>query len=451
MSDADDIPVALDGAAIIERAPRVRALVDAATRSGLALDGAWLVGGAVRDAVLGRDAGPDVDIAVEGAGIAFAHLLASATGGDVIAEHAFGTATVLTDLGSEVGGTVRIDVATCRTERYAEPGSLPTVRPGAMIEDDLARRDVSVNAVAVALVPDDDGRHRIVDTQGGLADIELRLLRVLHGRSFVDDPTRIFRVARYAGRLGFRVDDHTRRLALEAVLGGALGTVSAERVRTELELVLREPAWEALTLLASWGVIERLDPRLEAAFHPPLLLRSIDAACGPDPELNNRAWPLRLAALARPLGVDAAGWMGWLGFPGDVVGPAVDHIRLLEAVLARGEELRQLPNSALYLELGEVVDDSVALAALMVGDADQALLTRLVEFSDALRDTRLTVRGDDVVDAGVPAGPLVGRILGVLFLRTLDGELQGEADERRALVELVEEARQTLEPADGGD
>lgn len=442
MSDDADTP--LDGAAILAAAPAVQALRAAADRAGLALDGAWLVGGAVRDAILGRHSGRDIDLAVEGAGIAFAHLLASATGGDVVAEHPFGTATVLVDLGSE-HGTVRIDIATCRTERYAEPGSLPTVRPGAPLDEDLARRDVSANAVAVALAADADGVHRIADPQGGIADIRQRLLRVLHDRSFIDDPTRIFRVARYAGRLGFRVDDHTRRLAIEAVAGGALGTVSAERVRTELELVLREPAWEALTLLASWGVIERLDPRLEAAFHPPLLLPTIDAACGHDPELNRRAWTLRLAALARPLGDDAAGWMAWLGFPGDIVGPTVDHIRLLEAVSARGEALRSMPNSALYLELGEVVDDSVALAALMVGDDDPALVQRLVGFSDALRETRLTVRGDDVIAAGVPAGPLVGRILGVLFLRTLDGELRGEVDERAALAELVDEAQASIE------
>jgi hypothetical protein len=136
--------------------------------------------------------------------------------------------------------------------------------------------------------------------------------------------------------------------------------------------------------------------------------------------------------------------MGWLGFPGDVVNAALDHIRVLDAVIERGAELRAMPNSALYLELGEVVDDSIALAALLVGDEDQQLLRRLVEFGDALRGTRLTVRGDDVVDAGVPRGPLVGRILGVLFLRALDGELPDESAERAALAELVEEARATL-------
>jgi tRNA nucleotidyltransferase (CCA-adding enzyme) len=286
---------------------------------------------------------------------------------------------------------------------------------------------VSVNAIAVALAADEDGEHAIVDTQGGRDDLDARVLRTLHDGSFLDDPTRIFRVARYAGRLGFRVDEHTRALAMEAVTGGALGTVSSDRVCTELRLLLREPAWEALTLLSSWGVVERLDPRLEAAFRPPLLVRSIDEACGTDPDRNRRAWPLRLAALARPLGDDAAGWMGWLGFPADVVHQVAEHVRVL------GVEL--------YIELGELTDDTLALVALAIADTDPALVTRLVEFASAASDTSLTVRGTDVMAAGVPAGPLVGRILGDLFLRSLDGELSGEDDERRALAEIVAEAQ----------
>lgn len=415
------------------RAPRLQALVSRVRETSLALDGVYVVGGVVRDAILGVDSGPDIDLAVEGDAPAFAQLLASATGGDVIATHdAFGTAAVAVDLG-DPWGVVEVDVAGCRTESYAEPGALPRVQLGATIADDLARRDFTVNALAVSLAPNVDGDQSLVDTQGGIDDLRLGLLRVLHDRSFRDDPTRVFRVARYAGRTGLRVDESTRALAMEAIAKGALATISAERVRAELQLVLQEHAWNSLTLLASWGVVERLDPRLEAAFRPPLLLRLIDEACGHDPARNRRSWPLRLAALARPLGADAGGWMQWLGFPGDVIAAVLDHLRLLEAVLERGEELRALSNSQLYVELGDLSDDSLALAALAIADEDPALVARLVEFVTTARDTRLAVRGDDVIAAGVPAGPQVGRILGDLFLRTLDGELSGEVDERAAL------------------
>ncbi|MCW2923698.1 MAG: putative poly polymerase, partial [Thermoleophilia bacterium] len=206
--------------------------------------------------------------------------------------------------------------------------------------------------------------------------------------------------------------------------------------RAELELVLHERAWEPLTLLDSWGVLERLEPRLEAALRPPLLLPAIDGACGNDPELNHRVWTLRLAVLVRALGDDGAGWMRWLGFPAATVGVVLELAIVLDAVLTRGAELRELPNSELYRDLGEVSDDAFALAALAADD-DPTLLTRLAAFHAALRSTRLTVRGDDVVAAGVPAGPAVGRILGELFLRTLDGELRGEDDERRALAQLA--------------
>jgi hypothetical protein len=130
--------------------------------------------------------------------------------------------------------------------------------------------------------------------------------------------------------------------------------------------------------------------------------------------------------------------MRWLGMPSAVVGDVLEHLRVLDTVLERGDELRGLRNSQLYVELGDVGDESLALVALAIADTDPSLLERLVEFAVVARDARLTVRGDDVIAAGVPAGPQVGRILGDLFLRTLDGELRGEADERRAIAEHVE-------------
>jgi tRNA nucleotidyltransferase (CCA-adding enzyme) len=424
------------GAAILARAPRVQAILARARESHLSLDGAWLVGGAVRDAILGRDGGPDVDIAVEGDGIAFAHLLASTLGGEVVAEHAaFGTATIAAPVEPDASRTTAIDVASCRTETYASPGALPDVTLGASIEQDLARRDVSINAIAVSLAAGSDGAHRTVDPFGGVDDLAAGLVRFLHEFSFVDDPTRIVRAARYAGRLHMRVDEATRQRAVDAIHGGAFEQVSADRLRSELELVLREPAWRTLTLLASWGLLDRLEPRLEAVFQPPHIIPAIDRACGDDPDLNARSWTLRLAALVQPLGEDAAGWLGWLGFPGEVIAPVLDHARLLTTTQERGDELRTMRNSELYVELGEPGDDSLALVALAIGDRDPALLQRLVDFATVAHDARLHVRGDDVIAAGVPAGPRVGRVLGDLFLRTLDGELRGEADERRAIAE----------------
>ena len=157
-------------------------------------EGVYLVGGTVRDILLGRE-GFDIDIAVEGDALAFAEGL----GGEVTAHGRFGTAVVRFPDGRHW------DVVTARRETYAEPAALPDVEAGT-IEEDLARRDFTVNAIAASL-GDDFGRLR--DPHDGLADIEAGTIRVLHGRSFVDDPTRIFRAIRYENRLGFRMDDET--------------------------------------------------------------------------------------------------------------------------------------------------------------------------------------------------------------------------------------------------
>ena len=426
------------GRELIARVPAVELLLQRSAEAGLSLDGVWLVGGAVRDAIMVGDGMPtpvfDIDLAVEGEGTTFAELLASALGGDVVAEHRFGTATVLAPF-VQGAPPMRIDVASCRTETYPEGGALPEVTLGATIRDDLARRDITANAIAVPLVPDAAGEYEIVDPFNGMIDIFTRLVRVLHDASFLDDPTRIMRVARYSGRLRFPVDPVTRQLAVDAVAAGAIGTISADRMRQELELVLEEAAWDALTLLAAWGVLDTLDPRLEESFRLPFLIMRLDEACEGNVDLNRRVWKMRLGALTKGLGDDVIGWLRWLGFPGDVIAEVDGHVRLLRFIERAGDDILTLANSDLYLELGEVEDDSFALAAL----AEDRLpnFARLDAYRIALRDTALTVRGEDVIAAGVPAGPAVGRILGTLFLRALDGELTGVDAERAALAELA--------------
>ena len=201
-------------------------LLDAVARTGEA----WLVGGAVRDLLLGRTP-RELDVAVEGDVTA----LATALGGDTLLHEAFGTATV--SVGDE-----RFDLARTRTESYAEPGALPKV-VWAPLADDLQRRDVSINAIAVALPSG-----RVDAVAGALEDLEAGVLRVLHENSFRDDPTRVWRIARYSARLGFSVDPGTAALA--SVAGP--GAVSGERIGNELRLLLGEPdPIAALRVLAS--------------------------------------------------------------------------------------------------------------------------------------------------------------------------------------------------------
>ena len=238
------------------------------------------MGGLVRDLLLGRaDEGTDLDLVVEGSAAALARALAKGLGGRTLEHPVFLTATVLLPDGR------RVDLATARRESYRAPGALPRVEPASLAED-LARRDFSLNALAVRLDRADWGR--LVDTTGGLADLRARRIRVLHPLSFVEDPTRVFRAARFAARLGCRVDPTTRRLALHASRLDVYRALSGDRLRTELELMLAErrpaAALREAGRLGAWSLVDqRAGPRtgtprrLASALAPQAL-----AGLGPD-------------------------------------------------------------------------------------------------------------------------------------------------------------------------
>jgi tRNA nucleotidyltransferase (CCA-adding enzyme) len=227
-------------------APHRRILEQAARWSRESHQPVWLVGGPVRDSLLGRQP-EDVDLAVERGAAGLARALADRLGGRSIEHPDFLTAAALLDDGDIV------DVVTTRRETYAAPGALPSVRAGT-IRDDLLRRDFSVNAIALELESGET-----VDPAGGRADLEARLLRVLHARSFVDDPTRIFRALRLATRLGFAIEPETETLLHASVEANALATVSRERLWRELRLTMREPdAAAALEALAAAKALDAL-------------------------------------------------------------------------------------------------------------------------------------------------------------------------------------------------
>jgi tRNA nucleotidyltransferase (CCA-adding enzyme) len=185
---------------------------------------AYLVGGAVRDLLLDAKT-RDIDIAVEGDARSAARAVADRLGGQVRGYERFGTADVL------MPDNTIYHLATTREETYDAPGALPTVTPASLAED-LRRRDFTVNTLAVGLTGDDLGH--LYDPFGGLADLESKAIRVLHDRSFLDDPTRLLRAVRYATRLEFGLDPETERLAREAVAADALSTVSGKRIRADL-------------------------------------------------------------------------------------------------------------------------------------------------------------------------------------------------------------------------
>ena len=228
-------------------------------------DAVYVVGGAVRDVLLDRTP-HELDFVVEGDAVAVARRAAQRLGGRVIVHERFGTATV-------EAPDATFDLAGARRERYERPGTLPVVELGASLREDLERRDFTVNAIALHLA---DGE--LTFYPDAREDLEAGVLRVLHDRSFVDDPTRLLRLARYGARLGFEPDEYTDRLAAEAIAGGAPDTVTGARLGAELRLLLREPQPAALLALAHHGLGERV--LAPGGFHVgPEVVRHLSIAC----------------------------------------------------------------------------------------------------------------------------------------------------------------------------
>jgi tRNA nucleotidyltransferase (CCA-adding enzyme) len=384
-------------------------------------EGVYLVGGTVRDILLGEP-GFDVDIAVEGEAIALAQALADALGGRVRAHEKFGTAVVVYD------GDERVDVVTARTEFYDAPAALPAVEH-ASIREDLFRRDFTINAMAVSLKGDDYGR--LVDPFAGRLDLEQKRIRVLHNLSFIDDPTRIFRAVRYENRYGFRMDDHTVRLARGCIEMGLVGDLSSARLRDELVALLEEGDVEhSILRLAELGADKAIHPHLAADEEAVTLLARLQALAQ-QYEIAVPAWRLGLIALARKLPPDEVyGWLQRLKMrrrDAEQIAAAVTVApRIVERLRDREVEPAEI------VALADRYAPDAPLFALALED-----LEPLHAYFRGLRDVRLEVTGSDLAALGLGESPRVGEILAELRRRKLNGELDGRESELEAARELI--------------
>jgi len=252
----------------------------------------FAVGGFVRDLLLGvRDA--DLDLTVEGDGVAFARRLGAAIGGVSKGPSAFGTVVVVAP------GGQKIDVATARRETYTHPAALPTVTPGT-IRDDLWRRDFSINTLAFPL--HGPGAFTLLDWYGGRADLSAGIIRVLHDASFRDDPTRIFRAIRLEQRFGFTLQAHTGCLLRRAVEQRWIERLSGARLWRELRLMLEsESAGRCLARLQALEALSQVDAALRLGAEGLAVLTGATAAradlTAVAPEVGTRPWFACLAAL----------------------------------------------------------------------------------------------------------------------------------------------------------
>jgi len=384
-------------------------------------DGVYLVGGTVRDILLG-ERNFDVDVAVEGDAIALAGALAELLDGRVRAHAKFGTAVVV------YGAGERVDVVTARTEFYDAPAALPTVEH-ATIREDLFRRDFTINAMAVSLRGEDFGR--LVDPFGGRRDLETGTIRVLHNLSFIDDPTRIFRAVRYETRYGFGMDDHTQRLARGCIEMGLVGDLSSARLRDELIALLEEPAvGAALERLGELGVDRAIHGHLAADAETARLLERLVELRG-QYSLEVPTWRLGLIALARRLPPDEVyGWLERLKVR------RRDAERIASAVTVGPRLVERLratdADPAEVVSLAEPYAPDAPLYALAIAE-----LEPLRTFFRHLRAVRLDITGADLAELGLGESPRVGEILSELRRRKLNGELDGRDAELAAAQELI--------------
>ena len=317
-------------------------------------------------------------------------------------------------------GALQFDIAATRTETYPEPGALPVVRAASLAED-LIRRDFAINAMAAALQGDELGH--LHDPHGGCDDLEGRAVRILHDRSFIDDPTRLLRAVRYEVRLDFAMDEPTEELAREAARRKALGTVSGARIRDELlDLLAEHAAPRGIARLVELGLLETLGPDLN---DDPELIASAKLGAGEtraDPALT------ALAALASP--EPSADWVEALALRADERDAVLRAARKAPE-LARLVRL-DLPDSAIHALLHCEHPETLALT-LAYGAPGGPILRYLA----SLQDVRLEITGRDLVDAGIPESPAVGRALEETLKRKLDGELEGRDEELRFALEVA--------------
>ncbi|MFQ6097112.1 MAG: hypothetical protein ACE5O2_05235 [Armatimonadota bacterium] len=379
----------------------------------------------------------DIDIMVEGDGAAFAEALAAELRGEASAQPRFLTAKVrLRD-----GAT--LDVASAREEAYPRPGALPEVRH-ASAEGELRRRDFSINAMAIRLNSGSFGE--LVDPCRGADDVRAGLIRALHPQSFEDDPSRLWRAFRFAGRYGFRLEPETDRAAREAIAKGAIRTISGDRLGAELRLVLSEPVpLPALRLARDYGALAHLADGLDLTPADEARLRRASqviadaATLGGQPEEDEwpPAWQLYAAALFLPLGPDAAEAVARaLNFSASearAIAAACD--RATSACRALAEEAASRSQIWEHFECAPLLAPLLALTVA----GDEGTLQRIRLYLRELRHIRADITGDDLIEAGYAPSPAFGRALRAALAAKLDGRAPDAASQlavaKRAIAE----------------
>lgn len=404
--------------------PRICCLLQEIGRLGKQISRpVYVVGGFVRDLLIGRE-NLDIDIVVEGDAIDFAHQLAKACQGQVKTHHKFKTATIAQQDG------LKIDFVSARNETYPSPGALPSIEYGTIAED-LRRRDFSINALAMRLEPDAFGE--IVDCTDGLRDLRAGYIRSLHARSFIDDPTRIFRAIRYAGRYNFQIVEADRQRILDAINQGGLNLISGSRIRNEIDHILAEKT-------AIQVVSQMSEFALFGAIHPTWKISpSFDALW----DAANQAieWA-SISFSGGPINTKAILWMVLLNTSDsiEVVSNRLGLENELRTKLRAQAQLEQDINalsaaakpSEVYQLLNPYPVESL-IFTMMQPNQPNWRVEKIGNYLTHLRSVRPLVTGNDLIRRGLKPSQAFSDLLWKAFAAQLDGKVSTTQETYRFL------------------
>ncbi|MDA1279252.1 MAG: hypothetical protein O3B95_04330 [Chloroflexi bacterium] len=368
------------------------------------IQGVYVVGGAVRDLILDRKP-DDVDISVVGNAAAFSELLAVRLGANAPTTSQFLTYRIELASGP-------IDIVTARSESYATPAALPDVAPSSIV-DDLKRRDFTVNAMGISLLATNWGN--LVDPANGFGDIMRKRIRVLHDASFVDDPTRMYRAVRYAARLGFSLEPHTHELLAQSL--GNVERVSGARLRHEFELILAEPTRvEVLRMAEEFGLLGAISPGLRIG------TKALEILGRTSPENIEDM----LAVVTFGLNAGEA----------DQVAVRFDGPAAWNESITGGPRLASLVSvlDQEKLQRSEVADilSPIPLPAIRAYIAVGPPLprrNRMIAYMDKIRFEKPEITGDDLIAAGIPESPVIGKLIELVKRAKLDGQVHSREEE----------------------
>jgi tRNA nucleotidyltransferase (CCA-adding enzyme) len=410
----------------------------------------YIVGGFVRDLLLDRP-GIDFDLVVEGDALSLGRSLARKFGGRTVTHARFGTAKwFILKIKSELAASLgqgeaaaaahlpdSLDLISARTEFYDYPTALPTVESSG-IKLDLHRRDFTINTLALRL----DGRHYgdLHDDWGGLKDLRKGIIRVLHSLSFIDDPTRLLRAARFEQRFDFKIEKRTLELMSNAF--EVMKHVSGDRLRHEFDLILQEPkAGAILKRLSQLGVLATIHPAFDS-----LDLVDTDLPVELDDRLKND-WSLPLEAAGMPVQL-ALNWLVWLGRIQNVhVEKVSARLRLPSAlkaalvetidILGRQEELKGATAGNLVTSLDR--RPLLSILASRIISRDEQVKKQLDSFALKLRHIQPGIDGSDLTRMGLKPSPRYRTILAGLRSAWLDGTISSSSEEQALVKKMIEE------------